>query len=106
MFVHNIETTSTVCEDGVTRKVLAYSENQMMTEVTFEEGAKSEPHSNPHEQISYIAKGEFEFCLGNEIRILSQGDSVYIPPNIVHSVHALEDSIIVDVFTPMRKDFI
>lgn len=106
MFIHNNDIQATNCEAGVTRKVLAYVENQMMTEVVFEKGARGNAHSHPHEQISYIAKGSFEFNLGDKTEVLKQGDSVYIAPDIIHSVHALEPSIIVDVFTPMRKDFL
>jgi quercetin dioxygenase-like cupin family protein len=106
MIVYNNKTKSVNCESGVTRKLLAHDKNQMMTEVTFEKNARGNEHSHPHEQISYIAKGSFEFTLGGKTEVVKQGDSIYIPSNILHSVLALEEAIIVDVFTPMREDFL
>lgn len=106
MFVHNKETESTPCEPGVSRKVLCYAEHQMMTEVVFAKGAQGNMHAHPHEQISYVAKGSFAFTIDGNTRVLLQGDSAYIPSNSQHGVKALEDSVIVDVFTPMREDFL
>lgn len=106
MFAVNQEMAVTACEPGVSRKVLCYSENQMMAEVSFEKGAQGNAHAHPHEQISYVAKGSFAFAIGDEVKVISQGDGAYIPPDVIHGVQALEDGILVDVFTPMRKEFI
>ncbi|WP_139488414.1 cupin domain-containing protein [Brevibacillus dissolubilis] len=105
MFVLGHEAEVTPAEPGVTRKLMAHQGGLMMTEVTFEKDAVGNLHSHPHEQISYIAKGSFEFQLDGTITVIKQGDSVYIPSNAVHGVVALEDSIIVDIFTPQREDF-
>ena len=59
-----------------------------------------------HLQITYIAEGSFEFTIGNETRIVNKGDSVYMPSNVRHGVTCLEAGRLVDVFNPMRKDFI
>lgn len=50
---------------GVSRKVLAHGGSLMMVEVTMLRGARGDTHAHPHEQISYIAAGAFEFDLGN-----------------------------------------
>ncbi|HJV46640.1 MAG TPA: cupin domain-containing protein [Bacillota bacterium] len=92
---------------GVTRKLLSKGGSLMMTEVTFQKNSIGDIHSHPHEQISYIVQGSFEFNLGGEIQIIQKGDSVYIPSGISHGVKALEDhSIILDIFTPQREDFL
>lgn len=106
MFAVNHEIQPTPCEPGVSRKVLCYSENQMMAEVSFAKGARGNAHSHPHEQITYVAKGSFSFTIGEEVKVISQGDGAYIPPDVIHGVEALEEGILVDVFTPMRKDFL
>ena len=106
MYVFNKSVTATPCEPGVSRKILGMGGSEMMVEVTFRAGAKGNPHAHPHEQVSYIAKGAFEFQLGDERRVVRQGDSIYIPANTLHGTVALEDSIIVDVFTPIREDFL
>ena len=106
MFVRNEDVTGTPCEPGVSRKILSYSENLMMCEIHFETGAKGNFHRHVHEQITYIAKGSFSFTIAGETKVVSQGDSVYMPPNAEHGVTCLEAGILVDVFSPMRKDFL
>ena len=106
MFVFNNDVTPTNCEPGVTRKILTYSEDMMMCEITFEKGAKGNFHKHEHLQITYIAKGSFEFTIDGETKVVNQGDSVYMPSNAEHGVTCLEAGILVDVFNPMRKDFL
>lgn len=91
---------------GVTRKIVAYDENMMVCELTFKKGAVGEAHHHPHEQIGYIISGSFEVTDGGETKILKAGDCYLIKPDSVHGVVALEDSKLLDVFTPMRKDFL
>ena len=57
MFVHNNMVTATPCEPGVSRKVMAYNDQVMMCEITFEKGAKGNFHTHPHVQTTYIARG-------------------------------------------------
>jgi len=106
MFTYNKEATITNCEPGVTRKVLSYSDELMMCEITFEKGAKGNFHSHEHLQITYIAEGSFSFTIDGETKIVSKGDSVYMPSGVLHGVTALEAGVLVDVFNPMRKEFV
>lgn len=106
MFVHNHDVTATACEPGVTRKVLCYSEEMMMCEITFEKGAKGNFHSHEHLQVTYIAEGKFSFTIDGETQVVSKGDSVYMPSGVEHGVTALEAGVLVDVFNPMRKEFV
>lgn len=107
MFVKNESLEPDVCGEGVTRKILGRGGRMMMVEVTFKKGAIGIVHTHPHEQVSYIAKGSFEFDLNGNKQVIKTGDSVYIPSDEPHGVVALEeDSVIVDVFTPQREDFL
>jgi len=106
MFVYNKDCKVTACEPGVTRKVMAYSDELMMCEITFEQGAKGNIHSHDHLQITYIAKGKFAFMIDGEEKVVCMGDSVYMPSQAVHGVTCLEAGILVDVFNPKRDDFI
>ena len=106
MFTFNDDITATGCEPGVSRKILSYSDELMMCEITFKKGAKGNSHKHEHLQITYIAKGSFEFTIDGETKVVKQGDSVYMPSNAEHGVTALEDGILVDVFNPKREDFL
>ena len=107
MFVENKSIPSTDLGGGVTRKVLAYSKNLMTVELHFEKGAVGAPHSHPHEQIGYIISGKLVYQeAGCEDKILGTGDTYYVAPNVVHGVQILEETKLLDIFTPMREDFV
>lgn len=92
--------------DGIKRKVLAYSDNMMSVEVYFDKGAVGALHSHPHEQITYVLSGEFEFTIGDETKVVKAGDALYKQPNIIHGCTCLSEGVLLDNFTPMRKDFV
>jgi quercetin dioxygenase-like cupin family protein len=106
MFVKNSEIELTDLGGGVSRKILAYDEKIMTVEVSFENGAVGQPHTHPHSQISYVLEGSFEAVIGNEKTIISKGDTYVVAPNQVHGVVCIEKGKLLDVFTPMREDFL
>jgi quercetin dioxygenase-like cupin family protein len=106
MVIFNKSINSKKVSDGVERKILASGGKLMTVEVKFLKGAVGALHSHPHEQISYVIKGSFEFEMGGEKQIINPGDSYYVKPDIIHGIKALEDSILIDVFTPQREDFL
>ncbi|ADV89326.1 cupin domain-containing protein [Vibrio vulnificus] len=106
MFVFNQDITLEDLGQGISRKVLAHSDNMMSVEVHFETGAIGAMHSHPHEQLTYVLSGEFEFTIGDEKKIVKTGDTMYKEPNIEHGCVCLEAGVLIDTFTPMRKDFV
>ncbi|WP_432454655.1 MULTISPECIES: cupin domain-containing protein [unclassified Agarivorans] len=106
MFVFNDQITLEDLGAGVSRKVLAYSDNIMTVEVHFEKGAIGPMHSHPHEQLTYVMSGAFEFTIGDEVKVVKAGDTMYKQPNIEHGCVCLEAGVLIDNFTPMRKDFV
>ena len=95
--------------ENMTRKILAHQGSMMLAEVNCHR-ASDDPylHAHPHEQIAYVIKGRFEFLVeGQENVFLAEGDSIYIEPNVVHGSKPLVDnSILLDIFTPQRDDFL
>ena len=107
MYTENKNIAAKNLGGGVMRKVLSYSKNLMACELTFEKGAVGAPHSHPHEQIGYIVSGRLVYQEeGQEDKILETGDTYYVAPNVVHGVQILEDTKLLDIFTPMREDFV
>ena len=92
--------------EGLTRKVLSYSKDLMVCELHFDKGASAAPHKHVHEQISYVVSGVFEATVGDEKSILKVGDTVYDPSNVIHGIVCIEEGILLDIFTPMREDFV
>jgi len=91
---------------GMQRQVMGYDEQIMLVKVKFEEGAVGAMHSHIHSQTTYVASGIFEFTVDGEIKIVKEGDGIYISPNLPHGTKCIEAGILIDVFSPMREDFI
>lgn len=106
MFVLNNDIELKELSGGVSRKVLAYNEDLMSVEVRFEKGAVGTMHTHPHTQISYVLEGKFEATIDGETVVIAKGDTYITPPNAPHGVTCLEAGVLLDVFTPMRKDFV
>lgn len=79
-------------------------EHLMVTHLVFEAGAVGASHSHPHEQMTVVLRGEMEFTLGEERKVLKTGEVIAIPSNIVHSAVALTETELLDIFTPVRDD--
>lgn len=92
--------------NGVTRRVLAYCEAMMCVENTFEAGAVGALHSHPHTQITYVARGVFEFTIADTVKTVREGDALLKQDGVEHGCVCREAGVLVDFFTPMRKDFI
>jgi quercetin dioxygenase-like cupin family protein len=106
MYVKIAGVEATDLGEGVTRKILASGGTMMTVQFTFDKGAVGTPHTHVHEQVGYILKGRFELTLGNDKTTLETGDTYYVPSNTVHCAVALEDGVLLDVFTPQRQDFL
>lgn len=91
---------------GVTRRVLAYCDEMMSVENTFETGAIGAMHSHPHTQITYVAEGEFEFTIGDVTKIVKKGDTLLKQEGVEHGCVCTKEGILLDIFTPMREDFV
>ena len=88
------------------RRVMAHGKEMMLVENEFKTGETAPEHSHPHAQITYIISGAMEFTIDGETRVLRKGDTAYMAPDAVHSAIAAEDSLIIDMFAPMREDFL
>ncbi|OLS35555.1 cupin domain-containing protein [Bacillus sp. MRMR6] len=93
-------------EPGVRRKIFTPGEGLMMMEVHFEKGAEGYEHSHVHEQMSYCLKGKIAFRIDGKETVITQGETIYIPSNARHGVTALVESVLLDTFTPVRRDLI
>jgi quercetin dioxygenase-like cupin family protein len=93
-------------EPGLTRKVMAYNDKLFLAEHQMVKGWVGSVHSHPHDQVVYVVRGHLEVtCQGKTFEIRS-GDSFVVRGDVEHGASALEDSLVIDVFTPCREDYI
>jgi len=92
--------------NGVVRRILAYNDGLMCVENKFEQGAVGSLHSHPHTQITYVQSGVFEFTIDGETHTVRQGDTLLKEDGVVHGCVCVEAGILLDIFNPMREDFV
>lgn len=94
------------CGEGVKRKILSYTDELMCVENHFEKGGIGAMHHHPHTQITYVVSGKFEFTIDGEKKIVCAGDSMLKKDSVEHGCVCLEEGILLDIFNPMRKEFV
>ena len=92
--------------DGVVRFVKSYTDEVMVVENHFKKGAVGAVHSHPHTQITYVVSGRFEFTIGDEKNIVTTGDTMLKKDGVPHGCVCLEEGVLLDIFSPMREDFV
>lgn len=105
-FAHDRDLPWEPAGEGVTRKVLTYADGAMMVRVRFEAGAVGPAHSHPHLQCSLVESGLFDITIDGTTRRLGPGDSFLVPSNAVHDAVNIKAGVLLDVFTPMRAEFV
>ena len=90
---------------GIKRKIMGYDDKIMMVNVLFEKGSIGILHEHYHSQVTNVARGAFEVTINNVTKMMKQCDCFYIPPHVLHGVVCLEDGLLIDVFSPIREDF-
>jgi quercetin dioxygenase-like cupin family protein len=102
---------NTVPVEAVTSEIsrqVVTGENEMMARVLLKKGAIVPTHSHVSEQITYILEGVMRLWIGEpeEEVTLAAGSFVVIPPSVPHRAEALEDTVDVDIFSPIRQDWL
>jgi len=92
--------------DGVRLKTLVHGEKTLMAEFKIDKGAVVPSHEHPQEQTGYLVSGSLKFLIGDETIIARPGDSWNFAPNEPHGAEALENSVVVEVFSPVREDYL
>lgn len=94
-----------VVGEGVKRKIMGYDDKIMLVKVHFDKGGVGVMHEHYHSQVTYVESGTFELTIGDETRTMKAGDSFYIPPHVMHGAICVDSGVLIDVFSPIREDF-
>ena len=106
-FVRHEDTVLQDLGGGFTRRILAWNDQLMATEMTFEAGTEVKPHSHPHTQCTYIIAGRFRYTVDGETAEVGPGDSAVVPGGAVHGMVCTEaPGKVVEMFAPKREDFL
>jgi quercetin dioxygenase-like cupin family protein len=88
----------------ISRRVI-HTERMTVCKIRLKKGAVVPMHSHENEQITVLESGKLRFIFENGEKIVSAGETLAIPPHAPHRVEALEDSLAMDLFSPVREDW-
>lgn len=91
---------------GIRLKTLVHGDRTLLCEFLLEEGCMLPIHSHPHEQTGYLMSGRINLIIGDEKFEAGPGDSWCIPGDKDHGAEAWEDSVVLEVFSPVREDYL
>lgn len=106
VFIENKEVPWEETGQGVRRKIMSYCDSLMLVRAEFQKGSIGPVHQHYHSQITHVEEGVFEVEINGQKKILHKGDAFCVPTNAPHGCVCLETGVLIDVFSPMREDFI
>ena len=92
--------------EGVELTTLVHGEKTLMGQFKIDKGCIVPVHSHPHEQTGIMISGKLRFNVEGEIWDVETGDSWCLPGGVEHSAEALEDTMVIEVFSPVREDYL
>lgn len=92
--------------DGIALKTLAHGERTLLAEFRLAAGAVLPMHRHPHEQTGYLVSGRLRLTVGGETFEAGPGDAWNIPADVEHGGEAITDAVAVEVFSPVREDYL
>jgi quercetin dioxygenase-like cupin family protein len=87
------------------RKIVT-GEREMVTQIYLKKGALVPMHSHESEQMTYVLQGLLKFLVAGEEVIVREGDILHIPSWAPHQAEALDDTFTLDIFSPIRQDWL
>jgi quercetin dioxygenase-like cupin family protein len=91
--------------DGIIRRYVTAS-RVTLAHFIMSQGSVVPVHSHENEQVSYVISGALRFVVGGQEVDVRGGSVLHIPPGVPHGVTVLEPSEVIDVFSPVRQDWI
>ena len=106
MFRKHSKTGYHLALEGIEQKTLVYGDKTLMVEFMLKRGSTLPRHRHPHEQTGYLVKGRIRLSIGDEVYDAMPGDSWRIASNVEHAAQIIEDSVAIEVFSPVREDYL
>ena len=89
----------------LSRKVVS-GEREMLVQVYVKRGCLVPMHAHESEQMTYVLQGALKFVVGGDEITVREGEVLLIPPGVPHQAEALDDTFELDVFSPIRPEWL
>ena len=92
--------------EGIERQMVV-GEKPMICRLKIQPRVVTAVHTHEHEQVTMVERGRVLYIIDGAERVCTAGDVLHFPPNLPHGATMLEEEVVlVDVFTPLREDFL
>ncbi len=91
---------------GIKRQTAAHGKTMYQMMARLDAGSKMPEHKHPHEQIAHILSGRMNLIVDGVPHELRQGESFYLASNVPHGVETLEETTVLDTFSPPREEYL
>lgn len=91
---------------NIEQKTFVYGDKTLMTEFRLGKGSVLPMHRHPHEQTGYLVTGHLKLTIGGETHDVTPGDAWCIPSGVEHGAETVEDTVAIEVFSPVREDYL
>jgi quercetin dioxygenase-like cupin family protein len=92
--------------EGVELTTLVHGEKTLMGQFRIAKGSAIPAHSHPHEQTGFMVSGKLSWNVEGDAMETVAGDAWCLPGGVEHSAEALEDSVVIEIFSPVREDYL
>lgn len=91
---------------GIRMKTLCYGQRTLMTEFLLTRDSTLPMHAHPYEQTGYLVAGHIRLTIGGQPHDVTPGDSWCVSSGVEHGAQIVEDSVAIEVFSPVREDYL
>jgi quercetin dioxygenase-like cupin family protein len=91
---------------GIRRRTITSGATMYQMRAELDAGSRLPEHSHPQEQIAHVISGRMRMFVAGIPQEMTAGDAVYLPSNVPHRVETLEDTVVIDTFSPPRDDYL
>ena len=91
---------------GIKRRTIAAGPAMYQMRAELRAGSRLPEHSHPQEQIAHVIKGRMKLIVAGVPHELAAGDAFYLGSSVPHGVETVEDTTVIDTFSPPRDDYL
>ena len=91
---------------GIRRQTITTGATMYQMRARLDAGSRLPEHQHPQEQVTHVISGRLRMIVAGEPHELGPGESIYLPANVRHGAETLEDTLVIDTFSPPRDDYL
>ena len=91
---------------GIRRRTITAGASMYQMRAELAAGSRLPEHAHPQEQIAHVVRGRMKLIVAGVPHELAAGDAFYLGSNVPHGVETIEDTTVIDTFSPPRDDYL